>query len=69
MSKSEQRRIIRELCANLKATMLDKVKNIPDDWTGRELRNYMADKASEQFRFDLGSGAKKYKNDMLIRNL
>lgn len=71
MTKTEQRRIVNDLCKGLRSTMLEKVKDIPDEWTGIEIRQWMADVARERY---VGQPMERerrrhYNNEVLVRNL
>ena len=71
MSKKDQRRIIRELCNNLKASMRADSGRIPENWDGIELRQWLAERADQDFNYRNLSRARKrsYNNDRLIHNL
>jgi len=43
VTKAEQRRFVRELVANVEEDLLRNVKNVPDNWDGHELRQWIAD--------------------------
>jgi len=47
MTKPEQRRFVRELVANVRADLVKNVKNVPDNWDGHELRQWIADRFQE----------------------
>ena len=71
MKKPTQRKLIRALCNNLKNYMLEKAKDIPEDWDGHELRQWMADLSSEQYNYrHMGRTRKReYNNTRAVRNL
>ena len=70
MTKKEQRQFIINICDNLKTNMLEKTESIPENWDGYELRQYLADKASEFLYLKMDKQRKKnYENDILINNL
>lgn len=67
---SEHRRIILELCDSLRDAMLAKLDRIPETWTGRQLRQWFADLASDYGGRHLDRQEMKgYRNDRLDRNL
>src|SRR3990167_1436659 len=45
MTRSEQKKFVRELCFNVMHSIL--VKKLPEEWDGHELRRYIADKFDE----------------------
>lgn len=73
MTRRNQRRIIIELCNNLKKTMLTKLTDgdVPVGWDGHELRQWFADRAKSDFQYHLMSAKRRrsYNNDLLVRNL
>jgi len=71
MTKKDQRRIIRELCNNLKASMRVDSGRIPENWDGIELRQWLADRVQENVNYRRMDGARlrDYKNDCLSLNL
>ena len=69
MSKKEQRQFVKELNASVMATMRERFARIPKEWTGIELRQYMADMFADS-TYTMGRANKrKYNNDVLIHNL
>lgn len=46
MTKKDQRRIIRELCASLKKSLLAKSARFPTNWDGHEIRALFAREAT-----------------------
>jgi len=79
MTKEEKLQFIGELTASVKASIIDKVDDMPEEWDGIELRRYIADKFEEQvfseFRSDRVGGLNRarrlhaYRNECLTRNL
>lgn len=74
MSKDEQLRIVENICKNL---IIDKFKEvshkIPEDWNGKQLAQWVADKAQNNAP-DIGihwtrKEKSEYNNDVLTKNL
>lgn len=67
----ERARIIRELCDGLKADLLSRLLEFPDNWDGIELREYFAETArryANPANMDRAR-MKQYRNDVLTLNL
>lgn len=72
MTKQEKRRIVREMLAGLKASLMEAVDKSPTEWNGVELRQLMADYATEKYtvKHSLdGSRMKDYRNARLNLNI
>ena len=78
MTKAEKRIFIRDLIRSVKTNVLNTVPEMPDNWDGIELRQYLADKFADASLLTRPIGPtsqhlrrrkKNYKNDVLVRNL
>jgi hypothetical protein len=71
MNRSDQRRIIEEMCRGLRAYMLENLHKAPAEWDGHELRHWLADTAREKYAYSNMSRARKreYNNTRLVGNL
>lgn len=73
MTRKEQKKFIRDLMNNMKRGIIDKIdgKQIPKNWTGKDLRLYIAEVADRQVIPSLHDRVQKtaYKNDVIIHNL
>lgn len=71
MTFKERGQFIKELIENVQHDIFSKLEDMPDDWTGIELRQYIADKFQDSvFKNTLDrKRKKKYKNDVIINNL
>lgn len=68
--KPAQRRIIREMCSSLQKHLLSKMNDVPAHWDGRELRQWLADAADEQFVVKMDQKRmRSYRNDRIVHNL
>ena len=69
MDIAEKREFIEEITARVRDAALVATKNMPKEWTGLELRQYLADKFCDA-TFRMGPGSKRaYNNEVLVRNL
>lgn len=71
MDKDKKLVLVDELIGSVRASILEKVGQMPEDWDGIELRQYIADKFSEVVFKDTltGKRAKDYRNEVIVRNL
>jgi len=73
MDSNEKRRFIKDLCDNIKSTVVDSISKMPEEWDGIELRQLIADKAREStYILDRPENRKRrreYRNEVLVRNL
>ena len=71
MTKPEKKRFIVDICDGMKAYMLERIDQVPEDWDGHELRHWFADRASSLYAYsNLTKGRKReYNNTLLVRNL
>jgi hypothetical protein len=79
MTKEEKQQFIGDLIATVRASIVARVDEMPEEWDGLELRRYIADKFEEQVfePFDVGSvwGYQRskrfaaYRNEYIVRNL
>lgn len=70
LTKAGKEKFIRDLCASVQASVLAQVANMPDDWDGFELRQYLADKFEDAAHVRMDAKRKReYKNTVAVRNL
>ncbi len=73
MTRTEQRRFIRELVRNVGRDLLKQVPRVPKEWDGHELRQLIADRfalASWTFREQRYRGRyRRYRNEVRVGNL
>lgn len=77
MTNGEKRKFINDLVKNVKKDVLAKVPNMPQEWDGIELRQYLSDKFREsayltyknQLSPALKRRRKNYENEVVVRNL
>jgi hypothetical protein len=73
MTKTEKCKFVHNLCKNLQEYCLSKIDNMPEEWDGIELRQFIADVAIERFcSLSLRSNTarrREYKNEKLVRAL
>lgn len=71
MNKREKRKFIQDINDNFVRFLLDKVNSLPPEWTGIQVREWMAVKAQEQFSsFTMHpTERKEVHNTILVNNL
>jgi hypothetical protein len=70
MKKIDQKRIVRELLAGLRESLLADLHKVPETWDGIELRQWVADRARAQTSKTLkGKRHTEYLADCAVRNL
>lgn len=71
MTKNEQRRFCSSICNDLKKEILKRVKTVPENWDGFELRQWIADYYISHYAYQNLKGQRKkdYKNDLIVKNL
>ena len=71
MTIAEQKRLISELIASVKADIFDGVYDFPTDWEAPEIRQYVTDAfAARSSRFALdGAKLRNYRNSDAYRNI
>ena len=66
MTREEQVVFITEITEGLKATLLERVKYVPEHWNGRQLRMWMRDMAGDLYVGPIYTGEKRqYDKDRL----
>jgi hypothetical protein len=70
MDKKEKIKFINEIMRGAKRGMMHKVNNIPNDWDGFEIRQFIIDYITDNYRPTKlkNKRLKDYKNKMLITN-
>lgn len=71
MNAEEKEQFITDLTNGIASHFLGKVKDLPEDWDGHELRQWMVDtwKREAIWRPMEGKRMKDYRNEVLVRNL
>jgi len=72
MDKQEKKEFIEELLNGFTNHMLEKIDKIPENWTGKELREYVFQKSIMAFTFSSYKSAKlvdEVSNEISINNL
>lgn len=65
----DQKAFARELIGRVQGEIIDNVSNMPSDWDGHEIRQYIADRfAAQVFKME-GARARNYRNTVLVANL
>ena len=68
----DQQAFIEEYFETVKKSVLAKLNDIPSDWDGSELRQYIADKFAESINPHFNKRGKRwrdFRNDVIVRNL
>lgn len=68
MTKEDQKQLINDMCETLRKSLLSKVKDMPEYWDGRYIRQYIKDNAADCV-WSSYKKPKEYNNDVLIHNL
>lgn len=70
MNAREKKKFINDLVKSVRFTLVESVPNMPEEWTGHELRQLIADKFNAVNYLPMGRADKKaYRNACLVRNL
>lgn len=71
MTKSEKVKFIRSLVNAVRSEIIGKVPEMPEEWDGIELRQYIADRFSDSVIMGVMSPRRRrdYDNEILVRNL
>jgi hypothetical protein len=71
MDKASQTELLEELIDGMKYEMLTRIKNIPDNWDGFEIRQWIVDYAKTHIAWKEMDKSRKraYNNDITIRNI
>jgi hypothetical protein len=69
MNVTQQKRFVRELISSIQDEILSKVYDMPSDWDGIELRQYIADQFASAVYPMKGARKRNYKNSISIVNL
>lgn len=71
MNKNEKINFIESILENTKKDILDQIDKIPEEWDGRQLRQYITAYANDNILWiKLDQKQKReYKNDVIINNL
>lgn len=70
MTRTEQRRFIRELVRNVERDLLKSVPRIPAHWDGHELRAYIRERFAEvDMRTLQGARKREYRSAVFTLNL
>jgi hypothetical protein len=73
MKLNDKKRFIRNLTGSITAELISKVRNMPEEWDGHELRALLADtfafEVSSTMRDKRGRRYREYQNEVIVRNL
>ena len=71
MDKQEKITFIKDATNLLQKELLDKVDKMPEEWSGRELRQLVFDYAKEKVAYMHMDKKRKadYENDRIVRNI
>ena len=70
MTHVEQKRFIRELCDNVKKSLLERVKDHPTAWNGIQLRRLIAKRFRMAVIGDLTTRQEReFENDLIVKNI
>lgn len=70
MKKEDQKTLVEAILANLSNSLMEKLDNLPDNWDGFELRQWIADYYTTRFVMIMPRyKARGYRNDIRTRNL
>jgi hypothetical protein len=74
MTRDEQKAFVDELITRVKITLLSRLRNVPEEWDGHELRVWIADKFTDaaylsKLQDKRSKRRRDYENEVLVRNL
>ena len=73
MTRQEQHEFVTELIQSITLDIVKKVPRFPAEWTGHQIRQYIADTFNSQCVWDAyrlkGADLKAYRNDVAVNNL
>jgi hypothetical protein len=69
MTKHEQTKLLEAIIDNMKASLMAKVENFPENWDGFEMRQYLADQFAQEARPMDRARMRNYRNDVMTRPL
>lgn len=72
LTTKDKKTFIRNLCNSVRDELVGKVKDMPEEWDGFELRQLLADKFERETRDFLSNNRKRlraYRNEVIARNL
>ena len=73
MDRYEKRLFIDDLCDSIKLTVVDSISKMPEEWDGFELRELIAEKATQSAGWlnkpENRKRRKDYRNTVIVRNL
>ena len=70
MTETQRRLFISALCETVQKDVLSKASRMPEEWDGREPREFIAD-SFEQCRMPIEDRKRRkaYRNEVVVRNL
>lgn len=73
MTRDEKRQFIADLCTAVSKHAMSKVAEMPEEWDGHELRQYLADEFSREIstlmRAKRSRRVRQYNNTIAVTNL
>ena len=70
MKREAQVLFVRDIIESIKRQILATIEDIPDEWDGIELRQYICDYICGSLRVKMDKKRKRnYNNDVVVRNL
>ena len=70
MNKQHHKAMVKGILKSLEKTLLDKLKDLPDEWDGIEIRQWIADTYANHFSYKMDrKRMKNYRNTRLVNNL
>lgn len=72
MDRNERRKFVSDLIENVEQSILARLDDMPDEWNGIELRQYIAESFTarcQPSRFVPSARKRSYRNEVLVRNL
>ena len=70
LTAAEKAEFVANLCDTVRDDILKKVSQMPDEWDGHELRQFIKDKFAEVAWVKMDRGRKaRYRNEVVCRNL
>lgn len=72
LTAKDKKTFIRNLCNSIRDELVGKVKDMPEEWDGMELRELLAEKFRRE-TYDVMKDNRKrmraYRNEVIVRNL
>lgn len=71
MTREEHKQFVNEMCNTIKARLLNRIADVPEEWTGYELREWIKDTVKEVVPMGKLTGRRRrdYVNAVIVNNL